>query len=99
MVMIDNIVNCPYVDGILLGSDWGGQKELIMSPKSWRELIKDGERRAYEIIRKAGKDVFVHSCGDIHQILGDLCEMGLDALNPVQPECMDICNIKKKYGH
>jgi hypothetical protein len=98
LVMIDNIVNCPYIDGILLGSDWGSQKDLIMSPESWRELIKNGERREYELIKKAGKDVFVHSCGDIHQILGDLTEIGLDALNPVQSECMDIYDIKKKHG-
>ena len=98
MVMIDNIVNCPYIDGILLGSDWGSQKDLLMSPGSWRELIKQGEEREYRLIKSAGKDVFVHSCGNIYKILGDLVEIGLDALNPVQPECMDIFDIKQKYG-
>ena len=54
MVMIDNIVNCPYIDGILLGSDWGSQKDLLMSPGSWRELIKQGEEREYSLIKSAG---------------------------------------------
>ncbi len=44
------------------------------------------------------KDVFVHSCGKIDAIIFDLCEIGVDALNPVQPECMDIAELKRTYG-
>ena len=43
-------------------------------------------------------DVWVHSCGNIQRILPDLAEMGVDALNPVQPECMDIYELKEKHG-
>ena len=50
------------------------------------------------MIHKAGLDVWVHSCGDIRKVLPDLVEMGVDVINPVQPECMDIYELKDKYG-
>lgn len=39
-----------------------------------------------------------HSCGNIQRILPDLAEMGVEVLNPLQPECMDIYRIKKEQG-
>ena len=98
LVMLENIVHTPGIDGILLGSDWGSQKDLLMSPEVWREMIADGERQEYELIHAAGLDVWVHSCGNIQKILPDIAQLGVDVLNPVQPECMDIYNIKDTYG-
>ncbi|MBE6614640.1 MAG: hypothetical protein E7631_04965 [Ruminococcaceae bacterium] len=98
LVMLENIVHTPGIDGILLGSDWGSQRDLLMSPACWRELIAPGEQKEYDLIHEAGLDVWVHSCGDIRKIFPDLAEMGVDALNPIQPECMDIYELKEKYG-
>ena len=98
LVMLENIVNIPGIDGILLGSDWGSQRDLLMSPAVWRRMIRPGEEREYKIIRDAGLDVWIHSCGDIRKIMPDLYDMGIDALNPVQPECMDIYELKDRYG-
>ena len=98
LVMLENFLPLAGVDGVMLGSDWGSQHDLIMSPSSWRALIKEGERQEYDLIRRYGKDVFVHSCGNIVKILDDLTEMGLQGLNPVQPECMDISDLKRQHG-
>jgi uroporphyrinogen decarboxylase len=98
LVMLENILSIPEIDGVLLGSDWGSQKGLLMSPSIWRELIAPGEKVEYDLIHSYGKDVWVHSCGDITEIVGDLVDMGLDVLNPVQPECMDIAFLKREYG-
>ncbi len=48
MVMLENFLVSPHIDGILLGSDWGTQRGMLMSPKAWTELIRDGERREYD---------------------------------------------------
>lgn len=98
LVMLENVLAAPEIDGVLLGSDWGTQRDLIMSPACWREMIKDGERKEYDLIKSYGKHVFVHSCGNITRIMDDLVELGVDCLNPIQPECMDIYELKKKYG-
>ena len=98
MAMLENILTFSEIDGVLLGSDWGSQHGLLMSPSMWREFIAPGEQREYELVHSAGKDVWLHSCGNIEALLEDLIEIGVDVLNPVQPECMDIYHLKDTYG-
>jgi uroporphyrinogen decarboxylase len=98
LVMLENILWCPQVDGVLLGSDWGSQADLIMSPATWREFIRPYEQREYDLIKSYGKHVWVHSCGNIVKVIPDLIKMGVDVLNPVQPECMDLAMLKREFG-
>ncbi len=98
LVMLENFLQAPEIDGVLLGSDWGSQRGLLMSPAAWDEMIGPGERAEYELIHSYGKDVWVHSCGNVEPLIGRLVEMGLDVLNPLQPEAMDIAHIKRTYG-
>ncbi len=99
MEILPRISGCSDIDGVLLGSDWGTQKDLIMSPDTWKNLIRDGEKRQYELIRSAGKNVMVHSCGNILRLMDELIDLGVDILNPVQPECMDLKFLKERYGN
>lgn len=99
MVMLENFLCASEVDGVLLGSDWGTQLDLIMSPDTWQELIRPGEQREYDLVHSYGKNVWVHSCGNIQKIIPSLIEMGLDVLNPVQPEAMDLATLKRAYGN
>ena len=97
MVMLDSILAADEIDGVLLGSDWGTQLDLLMSPAVWDDMIRPGEQREYDLVHAFGKDVWVHSCGCIDKLVGRLVEMGLDVLNPIQPECMDIGALKRNY--
>jgi len=98
MVMLENFLGCPEIDGVLLGSDWGSQLDLLMSPDTWENMIRPGEQREYDLVHGYGKDVWVHSCGCITKAIPSLIEMGLDVLNPVQPECMDLEMLKRDFG-
>ncbi|TFG86971.1 MAG: hypothetical protein E4H17_03735 [Gemmatimonadales bacterium] len=98
MVMLENFLDIDEIDGVLLGSDWGSQRGLLMSPEVWDDLIRPGEQKEYDLLHAYGKDVWVHSCGRIDALIPRLIEMGLDVLNPVQPECMDIARLKADYG-
>jgi uroporphyrinogen decarboxylase len=42
--------------------------------------------------------IFYHSDGYIEPIIPDLIEIGVDVLNPVQPDSMDPAKLKAKYG-
>lgn len=98
LVMLDNFLAAPEIDGVLLGSDWGTQTDLMMSPDTWQEMIRPGEQREYDLVHSYGKDVWVHSCGNIEKVIPSLIEMGLDVLNPVQPEAMDLGRLKSCFG-
>ncbi len=86
------------VDGVLLGCDWGSQQALMMGPDNWRRYIGPRHARMFQRIREAGKYAFLHSCGNIIAVLPDVVEMGVQVLNPVQPECMDIREVKQRFG-
>ena len=98
MVMLENILSLEEIDGILLGSDWGSQKGLLMSMDMWNDMIRPGEQKEYDLIHAYGKDVWIHSCGCIEELIPTIIEMGVNVLNPLQPECMNIANIKARYG-
>lgn len=99
IVMLENILSAPEIDGILLGSDWGSQRGMLMSPTVWQDMIRPGEQREYDLIHSYGKDVWIHSCGNIEPIIPSLIEMGVDVLNPIQPEAMNIEALKSEYGN
>lgn len=98
MQILPRIATCEHLDGILLGSDWGTQNDLIMSPKTWSTMIRRGEKTQYDLIKSFNKDVMVHSCGNVTKLIGELVLLGVDILNPVQPECMSLKELKQKYG-
>ena len=77
------------VDGLLFSDDWGGQRSLLISPAQWRTLFKPLYKEYVEIAHRSGKAMFMHSDGYIMDIIPDLVEIGVDALN-AQVFCMDI---------
>lgn len=87
-------------DIVGFGEDVGNQNALMMSPRLWRSQIKPRFARIVRAAKAANPDVlfFYHSDGQIEEIIPDLIEIGVDILNPVQPECMDPAAIKRKYG-
>ena len=86
------------MDGIFLSDDYGHQQSLLMSPYHWQEFIKPRLRELFAKIKDAGLFTFLHSCGNVSEIVPDLIQVGLDVLHPVQPEAMDIASLKTEYG-
>jgi uroporphyrinogen decarboxylase len=86
------------VDGGYFGDDYGAQKHTLFSPEMWRQLFKPRLARMFAVFREAGQPVLMHSDGDIAPILPDLVEIGLTALNPVQPEVLDHAWLQKTFG-
>lgn len=83
------------VQGIQWLDDWGSQRSLLISPRSWREIFKPLYKEYCDIIHGAGKDVFFHSDGDISDIYEDLVEIGITAQNS-QLFCMDMDELAQK---
>lgn len=70
---------------------------MLMSPELWREMIKPHLKRIIDAVHELGLIYQHHSCGYIEPILGDLVELGVDAIDPVQP-CNDLDTLKARYG-
>lgn len=69
------------VDALNFMDDWGSQKALLIPPRIWREVFKPMYRDYIDIAHRAGKKIFMHSDGHTLEILPDLIELGLDAMN------------------
>jgi uroporphyrinogen decarboxylase len=85
-------------DAIGLADDWGTQSGLLISPDLWREIFKPRYARQIELAHRCGLDVYLHSCGYIYDIVGDLVEIGLDIINPGQPDINDVVRLGRDFG-
>lgn len=88
------------VDMLRTGDDVGTQKALMMSPDMWREWFKPRLGKVIAAARAVNPEIHVwyHSDGFILPIIPDLIEIGVDVLNPIQPECLDPEMIKERFG-
>jgi len=89
------------IDVIVFGDDLGMQTGPQMSPRMYREFFKPRHaamwRRAKEL---APVKVMLHCCGGVRELLRDLIEAGLDAINPVQISCSGMAagELKREFG-
>ncbi len=88
------------VDWLWTGDDVAGQNALFMSPGMWRSLIKPHLQRVIDVGKARNLPVAYHCCGALRPIIGDLVEMGIEILNPIQCSCpgMDPLELKREFG-
>ena len=82
------------VDGVSFSEDLGSQKALMMSPAQFREFFIPEYKYAFENLVKENKIINFHSCGCVNEIAGDLAEIGVTILNPVQARANDLHKLK-----
>ena len=88
------------VDYIITGDDIANQKAMMFAPEQWRKLMKPRWAEVYAAARaiKPDIEIWYHSDGNIMDVIPELIEIGVTILNPIQPECIDPKEVKKKYG-
>ena len=90
-------------DWIWLGDDLGSQNNMLISPDIWRTFFKPRMKRIIETIRSKKPDTFIayHSCGAMSRVIGDLAEIGIDIINPLQESAagMNQMAVKAEYGN
>jgi uroporphyrinogen decarboxylase len=88
------------VDILLLDDDVAMPTGLMIAPATWRHYFKDRLAQVIHIARQASPDllVFYHCDGDFTRLIPDLVDIGINVINPVQPDCMDAAAIKREFG-
>lgn len=87
------------VDQLLCGDDVANQQAMMFAPELWRKLMLSRWARVWAEVKRLhpGIRIWYHSDGNITEIIDDLIRAGLDILNPVQPECLDVDALHRKY--
>lgn len=89
------------IDVVVESDDLGEQRQLLISPRLYRKLVKPRHKQLYDYIHAhTNAKLFLHSCGCIYDLIPDLIEVGVDILNPVQINApnMDSAKLKKEFG-
>lgn len=87
-------------DLIQLGDDVSTQLAMMISPDLWRREIKPRLAKVIAAAREASSTsiIWYHGDGNLREIVPDLIEIGVQVLNPVQPECLDPAALKADFG-
>jgi len=85
------------IDGVYFLDDWGTQKGLMIKPELWRKYFKPYYKKMFDKVHKKNKHVFFHSDGHIIDIIPDLIEIGVDALN-IQVKLIGIDLLSERFG-
>lgn len=85
-------------NGIISADDWGLQDRPMLSPKVFRKFFKPRYARVYHEAHRLGLVTFLHSCGNIVELLDDLIEAELDVIQMDQQENMGVENLGRKFG-
>jgi uroporphyrinogen decarboxylase len=92
----------PSIDIIVFGDDLGMQSGPQVSPAMYREFFKPRERIMWQTVKQQAPHlkIMLHCCGGVRELLSDLIEVGLDAINPVQISCrgMASAGLKRDFG-
>jgi uroporphyrinogen decarboxylase len=88
------------IDGFFFGNDFGTQLDLLVGPSQLREFVFPYFRQLTDQAHARGYQVILHSCGAIHGVIGDLLDMGVDALHPLQALAahMDAETLARDFG-
>ncbi len=90
-----------YLDVIWLGDDSCTQRGPYTSPGMYRKLVKPYFTEYVRRIRsKTQAKIVHHCCGSVYKLLPDFIDIGVEVLNPVQPEAVDMdhARLKAEFG-
>lgn len=87
------------VDFIFFADDIAFKTGTFVEPGVFKEIWLPRALKVMQPAKDAGLPLMFHSCGNLTAIMDSIImEMGIDCLNPIEPYCMDIFDIKKRYG-
>ena len=72
----------PETPLVFVGDDLGMQQGLAIGAQKWRKWMKPAFKRIYHVAHAAGKKVYMHTDGDIVEIMPDLVDAGVNMINP-----------------
>ena len=88
------------IDAVFCADDLGTQNGPMIGRTTYREMIMPYHRRLYAAIHAEHLPVIHHSDGSVFGLLDDLIEAGVDCLEAVQVECVDMApeGLKARFG-
>jgi uroporphyrinogen decarboxylase len=88
------------IDFVLCGDDFGTQRGLLISPRSFDRLFAARKKELFDLVHASGAKVSHHCCGSSRALIPRFIECGMDSLQTIQPRAagMDPYGLKREFG-
>ena len=88
------------IDILWLGEDLGTQDRPMISMEIFRKHVRPRYQRLVDLGKAFGARVMIHTCGSSSWAYEDFIEMGIDAVDTLQPEARDMspAYLKNTFG-
>ncbi len=88
------------IDFIWLAEDLGSQNAQIISMELFRKHIRPRYQKYIDVANAYGVKMMMHTCGSSSWAYNDFIEMGIHAVDALQPEAKDMSPeyLKKTFG-
>lgn len=85
-------------DGVMGYDDWGLQNSLMVGLPQIEEFFMPHYRKNWGLAHELGMDVWLHSCGQIIDVLPLFIEAGLTVIQQDQQENMGLEVLSERFG-
>ncbi len=93
------ILQLPGLIAVFPGDDMGFRSGTLIGPDHLRKYTLGWHRRFAEMTHEAGLPYFLHSCGQVADIMDDLIDdVGIDAKHSFEDAITPVAEFKRKYG-
>ena len=93
------LLQLDQVAAIWQGEDLGFKTQTLLPPDAIRKYVLPWHKQYAQMCHDAGRPYFLHSCGAIDEVMGDLLDnVKIDAKHSFEDTCAPIIDWKKRYG-
>lgn len=96
--VMERIIARIPIDAYFGGDDWCDQRTVMMGLDLWRQFFKPRMQKMIRRCHELGLAYVLHSCGNVAPLVDDLLEIGLDGLESLQAETMNVYKLKRKVA-
>jgi len=89
----------PSVGAVFNPDDIAHNTGLLIHPKYLKKYMFPWYKKIGDVCDAKDIGYIFHSDGDCTEVMEDLIDCGFHGFNPIQPNCMDIDAVKKKWGN
>ena len=96
---LKKVISLPNVAAVWAVDDIAYGTGPIINPRDIRKYIFPWYEEFGRICHEHGVHFFFHTDGVVWDFIEDFIAMGVDALHPIDPTCMEIAEVKRKVGN
>ena len=89
----------PKLGAVLMSDDLAHTGGLFVNPKIYRKYVFPWYKEIGRVFENAGIPFIFHSDGNFMAVFNDLADCGIKAIHPIEPQAMNIVDVKKEYGN